>query len=103
MEKLKQSSDKKLLKKKAFLRLGNFLESERMTLCHPIILLVKADSILILDQIGDHQQGDLITYQQLIGKLMYPNCGTCLDIAFIVRQLSCHNFDPRAGYLCFIK
>ena len=40
----------------------DLLESEGMTSCHPTILPVKADSTLLLDQAGDHQQADLTMY-----------------------------------------
>lgn len=40
----------------------DLLESEGMTSCHPIVLLIKAGSALFLDQAGDHQQTDLIAY-----------------------------------------
>ena len=74
-----------------------------MTLCHSIVLPVKTDSTLLLDQAGDHQQADLTMYQCLIGKLMYLSYGTYPDIAFVVGQLSRHNTDPQIGHLRIAK
>ena len=71
----------------------DLLESKEMTLCHPTIFLIKADSTFFLDQIEDHQQTDLIAYQLLIDKPIYLNCKTCPDITFIVGQLSRHNLN----------
>ena len=81
----------------------DLLESEGMSLCHPTVLSMKAGSFFTLDQAGDHLPTDLIAYQHLIGKLMYLGCGTRLDIAFVVRQLSCNNSDPQIGHNCNAK
>ena len=64
----------------------DLLESEKMSLCHLIVLPMKAGSSLTLDQAGDHLLIDLIAYQCLIGKLKYLACGTRLDIAFVIGQ-----------------
>lgn len=45
----------------------------------------------------------MITYQRLIEKLIYLSYGIHPDIAFVVGQLSCHNSDPRVGYLRIAK
>lgn len=34
---------------------------------------------------------------------MYLSYRTPPNIAFIERQLSCHNLDPQAGHLCITK
>ena len=66
-----------------------------MTSCHVIVLAVKIGSTLILDQAKNYQQVDLNIYQRLIGKLMYLSYGTCSNIAFIIKQLNCHNLDSQ--------
>ena len=81
----------------------DLLKSEGISLCHPTVRLMKASSSLTLDQVGDHLPTDLIAYQHMIGKLMYLACETRLDIAFVVRQLSCHNSDTRIGHICIAK
>ena len=95
--------EKSILKidQKGYIR--DFLESERMTSCHAIVLLVEAGSTLILDQAKDHQQVDLTAYQRLIGKFMYLNCRTRLNIGFVVGQFSCHNSDPRVEHFWIAK
>lgn len=74
-----------------------------MTSCHPIVLRVKVSFTLIIDQTWDHQQADLITYQQLIGKLIYRSYRTCLNITFVMGQLSCHILDLLAGHFYIAK
>lgn len=56
-----------------------------------------------MDQEGDDAIADLASYQRLVDKLMYLPCGTRLDIAFVVGQLSRHTSDPRAGHLRIAK
>lgn len=74
-----------------------------MIFYHPTILLIKAGSTFFLDQASNHQQADLITYQCLIGKLIYLNCKIYPNIAFVIRQLNCHNSDLRMEYLHIAK
>lgn len=74
-----------------------------MTSCHPIVLPVKASFTFILDQTGDHQQANFIAYHQLIGKLIYLSYKTCLDITFVIRQLSRHILDLLASHFCITK
>ena len=62
----------------------DLLESKKKTLCYPIVFLVKACSTFFLDQLDDFEKIDMIVYQHLVRKLMYLNCGTCLNIAFVV-------------------
>ena len=95
--------EKDILKinQKGYIR--DLLEFERMTSCYATVLPVKASSILILDQVEDHQQVDLTAYQRLVGKLMYLSCGTRPNIAFVVGQLSRHNSDLRAGHFQIAK
>ena len=45
----------------------------------------------------------MTVYQCLIEKLIYLGCGTWLGITFIIGQLSRHNLDLQAGYLCIAK
>ena len=66
-----------------------------MSLYHSIVLLIKTNLFhLTLDQIRDFFQTDMVVYKCLVEKLMYLSYKTWEDIAFIIRQLSCHNFDP---------
>ena len=81
----------------------DLLKAKGMTSYHPTILPVKAGSILLLNQAGNHQQADLTVYQYLIGKLIYLSCEIRSDITFIVRQLSRHNADPRIRHLRIAK
>ena len=81
----------------------DLLKSETMTSCHPTVLLVKAGSTLLLDQVSDNQQADLTVYRCLIGKLIYLSCGTRPDIASVVEQLSRHNADSWIGHLRIAK
>lgn len=66
-----------------------------MSLCYLAILPIKAYLAFFLDQAENHIQADLTRCQQLIGKLINLTCGTKLDIAFIVVQLSYYNLYPQ--------
>lgn len=55
-----------------------------MTLYNAIILSIKANLALFLNQARDYQQVILIVYQRLVKKLMYLGCGTNTDITFII-------------------
>lgn len=81
----------------------DFLKSEGMSLCHPTVFPMKVGSSLILDQVGDYLITDMIVYQHLIRNLIYLAYGTRPDIVFVVEQLTYHNSDPRAGYICITK
>ena len=52
-----------------------------------------------MPELDDYNKTDIHTYQRLIGKLMYLACGTELDIAFAIGQLSRHNADPKKRHL----
>ena len=71
-----------------------------MSLCHPTVFLIKAESSLILDQVGDPRPINMGVYQQLLGKLMYLAYRIRPDIAFVIGQLSKHNSNPQAGHIC---
>ena len=64
-----------------------------MSLYHLMVFPMKAGSSILLDQANDYIPADLVTYQRLVRKPIYLACKTMQDIAFIVRQLSCHNSD----------
>ena len=81
----------------------DLLESEEITLYYPTVFLIKASSTFLLDQTGDHEQANLTKYQRLIRKLIYLNYRTYSDIAFVVRQLSCHNTNPQIEHLRISK
>lgn len=40
----------------------DFLETKKMIFCHLIVLSVKIGSTFFLDQVGNHQQANLIAY-----------------------------------------
>ena len=50
--------------------MGNLLELEGMSSCHPTVLSIKARLSLTLDQVGDHLPTDMVVYQQLVRKLI---------------------------------
>lgn len=47
----------------------------------------------------DYEEMELWLYQCFMGKLIYFACGTRLDIAFAVGQLSKYNADLRKDHL----
>ena len=71
----------------------DFLKLERMTLCHPTVLPIKAVSTLLIKQADDYKQANLTTYQRLTSKLVYLSYGTNPEIVFVVGQLSRHNLN----------
>ena len=70
-----------------------------MSSCYLIVFLMKVESSLTLDQVRDHLLINMIIYRQLVGKLIYLACGTRPDIAFVIRQHSRYNSDPRAVHI----
>lgn len=60
---------------------------------------MKAGCFIEISELGDYNKFCIKTYQYLIEKLMYLSCGTRLDIAFAVGQLSKHNSDPKACHM----
>ena len=62
------------------------------------VIPMKADLSIEMTDLEDYEETDLRMYQRLVGKLMYLSCGTRLDIAFVVGQLSRHNADPKKGH-----
>lgn len=77
----------------------NLLEAKRQSSCHLILFPIKPGSMVSLNQAGDYDQLVFMIYQQLIRKMLYLTCGTRLDIAFVVSQLSRYNLNPWVGYL----
>lgn len=55
-----------------------------MSSYHLTVFLIKADSILILNQTKDLFSAYIIVYQQLIGKLTYLGYKTWPDIVFVI-------------------
>lgn len=66
-----------------------------MNLCHLMVFPLKASLFLKLNPDKNHLPINIIIYQCLIEKLIYIAYGTRPDIAFMVRQLSCHNSNPQ--------
>ena len=56
---------------------------------------MKVNLFFKLNQARYFVQADMIAYQQLVGKLMYPGYKIQWDIAFVKGQLSCHDSDPQ--------
>ena len=90
---------KKTLKvdQSSFIR--DLLEEEGLTDCNAPNIPMKAGSFIEMTETNGYEEADLVTYQRLVGKLMYLACGTRPDIAFAVGRLSRHNADPRQGHL----
>lgn len=57
------------INQKAYIQ--DLLESEEMTSYHSTVLPIKAAFTIMIDQVGDDAIVDLISYQQLVGKLIY--------------------------------
>ena len=70
-----------------------------MSLCHLTIFSMKTSSFLTLNQLENLFLIELIAYQCLIKKLIYLAYRTRPDIAFIMGQLSCHNFDLQIDHI----
>ena len=60
---------------------------------------MKAGSSIEMTEPENYEETDLRTYKWLVGKLMNLAYKTRPDIAFVVRQLSKHNVDPRKSHL----
>lgn len=75
----------KILKIDDKIYIQNFLEANRMSFCHSIVLPIKTSSSFILNQAENLLKADMILSQQLIKKLIYLSCKIQLDIAFVVR------------------
>lgn len=81
----------------AFIR--DLVIEEGLTDCNAPVILMKAGSAIEMLDPDDYEETELHEYQRLIGKSMYPACGTRPDIAFAVGQLSKQKADPRKGRL----
>lgn len=51
----------------------------------------------------NYNEGNLVTYQQLIVKLIYFACGTKPDIAFAIEKLGKHNANSCKKHLRAVK
>lgn len=58
-----------------------------------------ARSAIKITKSDGYNKINLEEYQWLIGKLIYLVYKTKINIAFIIRQLSKHNDNPKKGYL----
>lgn len=59
---------------------------------------MKAGSSIKMIDLENYKEVDFFTYQGFIRKLMYFSYSKRLDIAFIIRQFSRYNADPRKDY-----
>ena len=64
---------------------------------------MKVNLFFKLNQARDFVQADMIAYQQLVRKLIYPSYKMQWDIAFVRGKRSCHNSDPQASQFCISK
>lgn len=64
---------------------------------------IKAGFTINMEESEDYKKTYFSEYQWLIGKLMYLAFGTKPNIAFVVRQLSKHNTDPKKIHLWAAK
>lgn len=81
----------------AFIR--DLIIEEELIECNANFIPMKTGSSIEMPEPDDYNKIDIYTYQRLIGKLMYLACGTRLDIAFVVEQLSRYNANPRKRHL----
>lgn len=81
----------------------DLIKSENMIDCNLINIPMKVRCFIEMSEPGNYEEVDIKPYQRLIEKLMYLLCGTRLDIAFAVGQLSKHNLDCRAGHIKVAK
>lgn len=56
-----------------------------------------------MSKLEDYKKADLWIYQKFVGKLIYLLYGIRLDIAFLGRQFSKPNADPKIGYHQAVK
>lgn len=76
---------------------------KRLTNCNADVIPMKAGLSIKMSDLEDYKEGDLYTYQRIIGKWMYFAHGTCLNITFVMRQLSKQKVNPRKGHLQVAK
>ena len=81
----------------------DLLEEENLNDCNVATILMKAGSTIKMNEPNDYDEVDFVTYQRLIGKLIYLACGTRPNIAFAVGRLGKHNTDLRKGHLRAVK
>ena len=81
----------------AFIR--DLVIEEGLIKCNTNVITIRAGSAIEMFDPNDYDKTDFHGYQCLIGKLMYLACGTRLNIAFVVGQLSKHYADPRKGHI----
>ena len=90
---------KKTLKIDQLLFIKNLLEEKNLTKYNVHNILIKAVLFIEIIESDDHNEVNLTTYQQFIGKLIYLVYGTRPDIAFAVRRLSKYNVDLYKDHL----
>lgn len=76
---------------------------KKLTKCNPIVISMKARSIIKMTEPKNYEEMNLHIYQQLIDKLMYLLCGTKSDIFFVVEQFSRYNADPTKDHFWAAK
>lgn len=77
----------------AFIR--DLIIRERLTDCNLNVILMQTRLLIEIEDPKNYTKINLQTYQQLIGKQIYLAYGTWPDIAFVVRQFSKYNANPR--------
>lgn len=79
--------------------IGDLLKKENLSHYTSVSILIKAKSVIEINNVNNYKMTDIKAYQQLIGKLIYLLCGTRPNIVFTVGQLSRQNSDPKVDTL----
>lgn len=74
-----------------------------MTNCKTSNLLTKVGLFIEITEANDYKKANLVTYQQLIWKLMYLVFNIKLNIIFIIGKLSRHNINSQQGHFQVAK
>lgn len=90
---------KKTLKIDEFLFIKDLLKKKNMTPNIPI----KTSSFIKITEVNNCKRTKLLTYQQLIEKLIYLLYNMRIDILFVIERLSKYNTDPQKSHLQVAK
>ena len=85
------------------LYIQDVLQEESLLSCNSVSISMVPGSYITLENNSNSDHTEIITYQQLIEKLLYIACGTCSDIAFAVSCLSQQCSDPQVSHIRVIR